>query len=395
MEQTTHNEPSSRLSSIDLLRGLIIILMALDHTRNYWGVTPFSPTDLEFSNWAWFFTRWITHFCAPLFVFLTGVSAFLYAQKVQDAKQLRHFLFTRGVWLIILEIALITPSWQVSYNTIVLQVIWVIGCSMVLLSLLINMSTKWILLLTLPFLLLHNAVNDTAIMGALGSFAWLWQMLHVQGAITLKSLGISTFIAYPLIPWFSIMALGYVVGQVYTWSPQTRIPYLTNLGLGLIMSFILLRATGIYGDPQNFVAQQNTITSILSFLNTHKYPPSLQYTLMTIGPGLILLAQLEKLNSNDNLYSYLSWLKVFGAVPLFFYVIHVPIINGAAHLYTWFKFGEPINMFFAFNKLPPNYAPSLWLTYCVWLLLLWALYYPCKHYANLKNRSSNPVLSYL
>ncbi|WP_158678230.1 DUF1624 domain-containing protein [Pseudoalteromonas sp. T1lg23B] len=395
MEHTVHNEQPARLLSIDLLRGLIIILMALDHTRNYWGVTPFSPTDLEMTNWAWFFTRWITHFCAPLFVFLTGVSAFLYAQKVQDSKQLRYFLFTRGVWLIILEIALITPSWQVSYNTIVLQVIWVIGCSMVLLSLLITMSAKWILMLTLPFLILHNALNDAAILESLGPLGWLWHIFHVQGGINFADMAVSVYVAYPLIPWFSVMALGYVVGNVYMWQPYKRITYLTNLGLGLIISFVILRATGVYGDPYMFESQHNPITSLLSFLNTHKYPPSLQYVLMTLGPGLILLGQLEKLNTKHKLYSYLSWLKVFGAVPLFFYVVHVPIINGFAHLYTWQKFGEPINMFFASGDLPASYQPSLWLTYAVWLLLLFALYYPCKHYANLKRQSNNAILSYL
>ncbi|MBD1581151.1 DUF1624 domain-containing protein [Pseudoalteromonas sp. S16_S37] len=395
MTSSTHSAPLSRVSSIDILRGLIIILMALDHTRAYWGVTPFSPTDIELSHWTWFFTRWITHFCAPLFVFLTGVSAFLYGQKVQDKTQLRNFLFTRGLWLVLLEILVITPSWQGSYNTVVWQVIWVIGWSMIILSVLIYLKPKWILALCVPVLLLHNALNDADILMQLSQFDWLWHVLHTQGAIEFNNSNYSIYVAYPLIPWFSFMALGYVIGQTYLWSPQKRITYLTNLGLGFVVMFVLLRATGSYGDPSEFDGQYQGINALMSFLNTHKYPPSLQYLLMTLGPGLILLAQLEKLTVTHPLYLRIAWLKTFGAVPLFFYVIHVPIINGLALIYTWAKYGQPINMFFESFKLPSSYEPSLVLTFTVWILLLAALYLPCKQYAALKRQSNNMILSYL
>ncbi|NOU51416.1 DUF1624 domain-containing protein [Pseudoalteromonas sp. JBTF-M23] len=395
MTFSTRSAPLSRVSSIDILRGLIIILMALDHTRAYWGVTSFSPTDIEYTHWTWFFTRWITHFCAPLFVFLTGVSAFLYEQKVQDKTKLRNFLFTRGVWLVLLEILVITPSWQGNYDTVVWQVIWILGWSMIMLSVLIYLKPKWILSLCIPVLFLHNALNDADIIEKLSQFSWLWHILHSQGAIHFNNSDYSIYVAYPLIPWFGVMALGYVVGQVYIWSPPKRITYLTNLGLGFIVMFVLLRATGSYGDPSAFDAQYHGINAVMSFLNTHKYPPSLQYLLMTLGPGLVLLAQLEKITDTHSLFSRIAWLKTFGAVPLFFYVIHVPIINGLALAYTWLKYGQPINMLVEPSKLPPSYEPSLILTLCVWVLLLAVLYLPCKQYAALKRRSNNMILSYL
>ncbi|CAH9055923.1 hypothetical protein PSECIP111951_01347 [Pseudoalteromonas holothuriae] len=395
MSYASTQQLSSRLTSIDILRGLIIVLMALDHTRGFWGVTLFSPTDLEYTHWTWFFTRWITHFCAPLFVFLTGISAFLYGQKVQNKTKLCHFLLSRGVWLILLEVLVITPSWQGHYDTIILQVIWVIGWSMVLLSALIYLQPKWILTLTVPILLIHNAFNDIEMTQTLVNFEWLWTLLHSPGAINLYNNTLNIYVAYPLIPWFSVMALGYVLGQAYLWPQTIRIKYLTRLGLCFTMVFILLRASNIYGDPTLFIPQDSAITSILSFLDTHKYPPSLQYLLMTLGPGLVLLAQLEKMTDKARLYPTLTWLKVFGAVPLFFYLIHVPIINGCAQLYTWLKYGEPINMFFDSSKLPPDYEASLILTVAVWLILLIALYVPCKRYAQLKRSSKSVLLSYL
>ncbi|NQZ06249.1 MAG: DUF1624 domain-containing protein [Algicola sp.] len=384
-----------RLIAIDILRGLIIVLMALDHTRDFWGAAGFNPTDLSQTTPAWFFTRWVTHFCAPLFVFLTGVSAMLYSQKLESKAQLRNYLLSRGLWLIVLEIAVINLSWQVGYSFTFVQVIWVLGMSMVILSGLIYLPKRWILALTLPFLLLHNAIDDNAVAAALGSADWLWKILHMSHGITLDSINHRIIVVYPLIPWFSVMALGYVIGELFLKPQPQRQKTLLLIGSGMVLAFIVLRATGLYGDSSVYQSQDTVLFSILSFINTTKYPASLQFILMTIGPGLILLALLDKVNVEGKIYPALHWLKVFGSVPLFFYLIHVPVINASAHLYTWLRYGEAVNFFGGISAAPEGYEPSLLLAFIAWAGLVALLYYPCKQFGLLKRRSNNLILSYL
>ncbi len=394
MPPTAQRSTTNRLVAIDILRGLIIVLMALDHTRDFWGWAAFDPTDLNQTSASWFFTRWVTHFCAPLFVFLTGVSAILYSQKLESKAQLRNYLLSRGVWLIILEITVVNLSWQFGYNLTFIQVIWAIGWSMIILSALIYLPNRWILAITLPFLLLHNAIDDQAMATFLGNADWLWKLLHIQTWIGFEGTEYGIIVIYPLLPWFSVMVLGYVVGQLFLQPQPQRQKQLLMLGGAMVLAFIALRATGVYGDPSIYQSQDTTLFSLLSFLNTTKYPASLQFLLMTLGPGLILLALLDKIDDQHKIYPALHWLKVFGSVPLFFYLIHLPIINATAHLYTFLTYGEAINFVYG-SGAPEGYQPSLLLTYIAWIAIVAALYYPCKQFAVLKRRSNHPVLSYL
>lgn len=386
---------NKRLVAIDILRGLIIILMALDHTRHFWGVADFNPTDLSETTAPWFFTRWITHFCAPLFVFLTGLSAMLYSQKLDSKAQLRNYLLSRGVWLIFLELTVLNLSWQLGYSFTIVQVIWAIGWSMIILSGLIYLPKRWILIVALSFLLLHNAIDDSAVLAFFGSADWVWKLLHMS--TTIKFEGTHYFIAasYPLLSWFPVMALGYVAGQLFVQQQKPRQKTLLIIGCTMVVTFIVLRATGIYGDPSAFKPQDTLLFSLLSFLNTTKYPASLQFLLMTLGPGLILLAMLDKVTNDSKIYPALHWLKVLGSVPLFFYLIHVPVINATAQLYTLLRYGEAVNFFDGISVAPAGYEPNLLLNYVAWVGIVALLYYPCKRYGLLKRRSNNLVLSYL
>ncbi len=387
---------SKRLVSIDVLRGLIIVLMALDHTRDFWADTAFDPTDLSQTNAACFLTRWVSHFCAPLFVFLTGVGAFLYGQKVQSRSQLQQFLLTRGIWLIILELVVVNFIWQFGYPLIFLHVIWVIGVSMILLALMLYLPLSAILLVNLPFLLFHNALNDQWFLDLSGRSDWLWKILHMRGNFMLSGTQLRIRVAFPLVPWFSVLALGYWAGQLYLQPARLRQRRLFSAGLTMIVIYLVLRLTNLYGDPTLFDGSKHWF---LSLLNTTKYPPSLQFLLMTIGPGLIVLALLEKVDLSQNKYLLLRGVHVFGSVPLFFYLLHVPLINGAAHLYSYLAYGKMINFFTEeASAFPHGYEANLALAYFVWLLLLAAMYLPCKYYGELKRHSNKRVkrvLSYL
>lgn len=388
---------SKRIIAIDILRGLIIILMALDHTRDFWSLTAFSPTDLAQTTPAWFFTRWITHFCAPLFVFLTGISTFLYGQKVQAKSKLRNYLISRGCWLIILELIVINFSWQFTYTYLFVQVIWALGWSMVILGGLIYLPKKWVLAISLPVLLLHNLIDDDFMHQIMGSYTWLWSFLHQPSSFALFGSDFNIQVVYPIIPWFALMAFGYTLGDLYLKPSSLRQKTLFLLGSSFTVSFIFLRFSNFYGDPSYWQPNSDMTLNLLSFLNNTKYPPSLQYLLITMGPGLMLLSLLDKINPQDKiLYPVVHWLKVIGGVPLFFYIIHVPMINLGAHIYTYLQYGRAINFTNDLSSTwPAAYTPNLALTYFVWAILLAILYLPCKHYGKFKKNSKNPIFSYL
>ena len=382
----------NRIQSIDLLRGLIIIIMALDHTRAFWGKTPFEPTDLTQADASWFFTRWITHFCAPLFVFLSGISAYLYYQKCRSKLQLRNFLLTRGLWIIFLEVTIINFSWQFAYYAIFVQVLWVIGWSMIILAFMIYLPRTWILGISLAVIGFHNALNDTWMLEVFG--ATTWTLLHVQGWIPIGDKGFGMFVMYPMIPWFAVMSLGYILGDLYVLNYQRRKQYLLVFGVAGIVLFALLRLVFDYGDPLTWsLAAKN---SFLEIFNTSKYPPSLQFLLMTIGPGLLILVFLEKYQARFELHKLYQWTLTIGKVPMFFYLLHVPLINFSAQLYTWLKFDQAIN----FNMVPPNswpkdYSPNLFVVYLAWIAVVFILYFPCRKYSQFKQVNKSPWLSYV
>jgi uncharacterized membrane protein len=394
-----HSVSTARLLAIDLLRGLIIVLMALDHTRGFWGSTSFNPTDLAYTTPAWFFTRWITHFCAPLFIVLTGVSAYLYGEKVQSRAALQRYLCSRGIWLIFLEISVINLSWQFAYPSVFLQVIWVIGCSMLMLALLIYLPRTWLLLFSLTCIGLHNLLDDTNINQLLGNQHWIWNVLHQKGHIPLAEHGFFIGVTYPMLPWFAVMALGYCLGALYNLAAVRRQQRLLWLGAACIGLFALLRANAGYGDPTIWQADAATnasaINNLLAFLNTTKYPPSLQYLCMTLGPGLLLLAAFERVSITHRFASIFRGLYVFGSVPLFFYLIHISFLNLCAHLYAYLRYDQWTNFVYGYSTWPAGYAPDLVLVYAAWFGALLLLYWPCKWYGRMKRQSKWPVFAYL
>ena len=391
---------TARITSIDLLRGIVIVLMALDHVRDYFHTDNFlyDPTDMTKTTAPLFFTRWITHFCAPVFVFLAGTSACLMSER-KTKKELSVFLLKRGLWLILLELIVINFAWSFNpgFTLIRLQVIWVIGLGMVCMSAIIYLPKKIIVAVGLLFLFGHNLLDDIKASGnTLPDFFWC--LLHERKRFPIGN-GHFIGLGYPLIPWLSIMMLGYYMGTFYkkSMNAAVRKKYLLSLGGVAILLFILIRAINSYGDMKPWETQSSFIMSICSFLNVTKYPPSLLYTLMTLGPALILLVLLEM-----PLGFLGSKLIRIGRVPLFFYILHLFLIHLLGIIAVVIS-GRPwTHMIFTFNQNAKDapwltgYGYSLAGTYLVWLLVIIMLYPLCKWYDTYKtNHKEKWWLSYL
>ncbi len=369
---------NKRIESIDLLRGLVMVIMALDHVRDYFhrDAFLFAPTDLDQTNGFLFFTRWITHFCAPVFVFLAGTSAFLAGER-KGKKELSRFLISRGLWLILLELTVINFAWffDTGFHNILLIVIWVIGLGMIVLSGLIWLPRRWILGFGLALVLGHNLLDGMTVPGQ-GVAAILWSVMH---QFQLFQFGEFTlFIGYPAIPWVGVMALGYAAGSLYSKAahPENRRKWLLRIGLSATIGFVLLRALDVYGDPSGWEVRANPLFTLLSYLNTSKYPPSLLYLLMTLGPALLFLRFAEK--KNIPLQKQLS---VIGRVPLFYYVAHLYLIHAVAMLaavltgYPWQAMVLPVWVNFATSL--PGYGFGLLSTWFIWLAVVVSLYPAC------------------
>lgn len=377
---TASTRPGLRIESIDLVRGLVMLLMALDHTRGFFYSGQHSPTDLQQASAALFFTRLITHLCAPAFVFLAGASAFLSGAARNDprASRSRHLL-ARGIWLIVLELTLVKFGWSLglNYEFVGLQVIWALGWCFVALAGLIWLPPWGIAAVGGGMVLLHNL---TDLWGPDGSPfpRWLWTLLHVRGDFSVGP--ITVYVLYPLVPWIGVMALGYLFGASLV--RERRSPF-ALLGLGALALFVALRGANLYGDPSPWGAPEGRPAwfAALAFVNTTKYPPSLLFLLMTLGTMFLLLAAAE------------SWtrgsvgipgrarqaLLVFGRVPLFFYLIHLPLIHGLAVLNRLIREGPP----------RPGMQPWEWGqeaaydlpgVYLVWILVILILYPLCARY---------------
>ena len=388
-----------RIESIDLLRGIVIIIMALDHVRDYFNADQFlyDPTDMAQTNAPLFFTRWITHFCAPVFVFLAGTSAFLVGER-KTKKELSSFLLKRGLWLMLLETVVINFAWSFnpSYPFFRLQVIWVLGLAMVILSGLIYLPPKIILLFGLLVVFGHNLLDNIHATGnSLSDF--LWGVLHERKRFTFGGKMIAT--GYPVISWMGIMALGYCFGSLYKKGMDAivRKKYLLTIGSAAIALFLLLRGINMYGDMKPWSPQSSTLLTICSFLNVTKYPPSLLYTLMTLGPALIVLALLE--NPLNRLESMIIRI---GRVPLFFYILHLFLIHLLAMVAVVLS-GRPWTDMISITNI--NARDSPWLkgygfslagTYLVWIVVVLLLYPLCKWYDKYKtNHKEKWWLSYL
>jgi uncharacterized membrane protein len=383
----------SRLDSVDLLRGIAMVVMALDHVRDYFHSARFDPLDLRQTTPILFFTRWITHHCAPAFVFLAGTGAFLSLGRGKTRADLSKFLVTRGLWLVFLELTVVRFGWMFNfdYSWAFVQVIWAIGWSMICLAGLIFLPRWGIAAVAFGLIGLHNAF-DTVDPASLGAVGWIWQVLHVQSPI-LYGEGKVFFIAYPLIPWIGVMAAGYLFGSLLQKEERARRKTLYILGFGLIGGFIVLRATNLYGDPHPWSVQATGINTVLSFIDTHKYPPSLLYLMMTLGPAIAVLPLLERWKGG-----LANFLTVFGRVPLFYYVIHIYLIHLCA-LIAAVIMGMNVSRFltdpFGGEGWPATYGFSLPFVYLVWLSIVIALYYPCRWFADVKRRRKEVWLSYL
>ena len=387
-----------RIQSIDFLRGLVMLLMALDHVRLYFGHGNWyaDPTNLETTTPALFFTRWITHFCAPIFIFLAGTSAFLYGKKQLSTKTLAQFLFTRGLWLIFVELVIVNFAWtfDITFSYIILQVIWAIGISMLVLSALVFLPTKIIAPIGLILIFGHNLLDTIKAYGALPR-DMLWYILHEEHILHIGKSTVS--VHYPVLPWIGLMALGYAVGTFYTqnFNAEKRRRWLLGIGAGAIALFLLLRGFNLYGEPTQWASQNSAIFTIMSFLNTTKYPPSLHFLLMTVGPALIFLASSERLSQR-----IAAPFVAFGRVPFFFYIVHLYAIHTLAILaivykgYDWHAYILSATGIRSGTLI--NFGFGLEAVYVIWILLLISLYPLCKWYQRYKeNNPSKWWLSYL
>ena len=375
---------SKRNLSIDILRGIVMLLMALDHSRFFFSDFKYDPTNLQYAGTALFLTRWITNFCAPVFVLLSGTSAFFSLKKTGSKKQASFKLLTRGIWLIFLEITLVRLGWtfDFNYSHIYLQVIWAIGCSMIALSALIFLPQQVILAIGLIMIFGHNALDgihppDNAILNT------LWRLMHVSGPVTYGN-GNTLFILYPLIPWIGIMAVGYCMGQLFMKEDKQQRNTLLLIGIFSVILFIALRSINLYGDPQSWQTQHIWRRTILSFINCTKYPPSLLFLLSTLGPAFILLPFLKKVKGG-----FANILLVYGRVPMFFYLLHIYLIHGMA---------VTAGHFIPSNNtagLSSHTGFSLPIVYTFWLTAILILYFPCRRFMKIKTNSKKWWLSYL
>lgn len=389
---------TNRIESIDVLRGVVMVIMALDHVRDYFHYGSFfnDPTNLETTTPMLFFTRFITHYCAPVFVFLAGTSAFLYGSK-KSKTELFKFLFTRGLWLIFLELIVNNLIWtfDLGYSFPIVQVIWAIGVSMIVLSLLIFLPIKFILAIGLILIVGHNALDGIVMEGQ--SFqSIVWYVLHQQQMLVYGS-DFAFLIQYPLIPWIGLMAVGYCFGQLYTkeFVPQIRKNWLLNMGFASIGVFLLLRSTNLYGDLVPWSVQDTTAKSIMSFLNVTKYPPSLLYFCITLGPAFLFLYAFETTKNKLT-----DFFLVFGRVPLFYYFLHMLVIHIFAIAGILIFGGNWQDMILDaesfLNGNLASYGYSLFVVYLVWIGIVLFLYTFCKKYMLYKaNNKDKWWLSYL
>jgi len=365
-----------------------MVIMALDHVRLFIGASAFSPLDLSQTSIAFFFTRWITHFCAPVFVFLAGTSAYLYARNTGcDLKTLSKFLIIRGIWIILVEVLILNLVVQfLPYQFLALQVLWIIGWSMIILGVLIHLPKSVILTLSLLLIFGHNLLDYF--------FAekdgWFYAFLHKQKMFPTNPIPI--VIQYPLLPWPGVMALGYLFGRLLVRPSPNRNWAIWSIGLLCVVLFLTLRGINFYGDPVPWEVQsRGPEYTVLSFLNTSKYPPSLLFLLMTLGPGLLIIPWLEKWQGLK-----VKFIGIFGKVPFFFYLVHFLIIHLMAIAWSQWQFGVSEWWLGPVSGFPEGYEFNLLRIYGAWILVVIICYPLCRWYAKYKRTHKEQWwLSYL
>jgi uncharacterized membrane protein len=380
----------ARLESIDVVRGVIMVIMALDHTREFFGVPGQNPTDLSTASAPLFLTRWITFFCAPVFFLLTGTGASLSLRR-RSRGDLSRFLLTRGLWLIFLELTVVrclAYQFNADYRTTMLLVLWALGWAMVTLAALVHLPTWLVAAIGALMVAGHDALDSV------GSTNPVWIILHSPGFVLNGDHAV--FVAYPLVPWVGVTALGFALGRTYAWDGDRRRAFLLWLGFAMILAFIAIRAVNVYGDPAPWASQRTAARTALSFLNASKYPPSLLFLLMTLGPVMIALRLVDRSTPRA-----LRIALLIGKVPLFYYVVHFALIHllavticyvqrGSAH---W-MFESPDIAHYPFTA-PPGWGFGLPIVYLVWAAVVVAMVVPCRWFAAVKQRRRDAWLSYL
>lgn len=392
--------PKPRLQPLDLLRGIVMVIMALDHVRDFfhYDAQLHSPEDLRFTTGAIFFTRWVTHYCAPVFVFLAGAGAYLSSRRGRSLSDLSRFLWTRGLWLIfVVEMIFVAGAinFRWPYQLVLWQVIWALGWSMIALAALMYVPWRWLAAGSVAMIALHNTLDGVK-PEAFGPLAWLWQILHVPFAIFMLPGGVPAMVLYPLIPWVAVMSAGYCFGRVYDLEPERRRRLLWMLGAGLTLGFVVLRFANVYGDPNRWSAQATTELTVISFFSATKYPPSLIYLLMTLGPAILVLAALDRTEVSDA-----NPFLAFGRVPMFYYLLHFNLIHALMAVMAWLRYGR-MDFVFQLPKavnpqaagFPADYGYSLAVTYVIWIGVVAALYWPCRWFVEVKRRNRSAWLSY-
>ena len=394
-------KPGLRLSSLDALRGAVMIIMALDHVRDFFhaGAMSFSPTDLTQTTPVLFFTRWITHFCLPVFMFAAGMGAFLFGQRNHTKGQLARFLWTRGLWFIVLELTVMRLAYNFNFSLrflIILLILWIFGICMIAMAAFIHLPVRWLAALSVAVILFHNCLDGIRA-SQFGSGAWAWNLLHQPGILSVA--GKQGLVTYTMAPWIAVMAAGFCFGQVFLLEPAVRRRVMLRTGLALTIAFVVVRAVNLYGDQVPWTHQKSGVFTMLSFLNCTKYPASLDFLLMTLGPALLVLAYFDQRTSNDA-----NPFIVFGRVPMFYFVLHFYLIHALAVLAAWLRYGSSA-VKFIFNPLPSMGGPEqlfpagfgygLWVVYGMWILTVVILYPLCRWFAKVKATRRDWWLSYL
>jgi uncharacterized membrane protein len=384
--------PPERVRGLDVMRGVVIVLMVIDHVRFFLSSARFDPTDPAQTTVALFFTRWVTHFCAPVFMLLAGTGAYLALGRGRTRAGLSWYLLTRGFWLLLLEVTVARFGWQFNfdYGYTSALVFWALGWSMIALAGLVWLPIRWIAALGLVMIAGHN-MFDQVRPEHWGSFSWLWIILHQPGLLDLGG-DVHFFVLYPLVPWIGVMAVGYAFGPVAALPPARRDRIYLALGTALTAAFLLLRLGNWYGDPVPWMEQQTGWRTALSFLNTTKYPASFLFLLMTLGPPIAALPWLERVRG-----AAADMLLTIGRVPLFFWLLHVPLVHLAAVGLSLVRYGEVIPWLYRNppTPLPDGYGYGLPVVYAVTAAVVAALYPLCRWFAALKRRRRDPWLSYL
>src|SRR5438034_7126717 len=388
-----------RLVSVDVLRGLVMVIMALDHTRHFLTNVPFPPELLAKTYAALFFTRFITHYCAPVFSFLAGTGSLLATSRGKSVQQVSWFFLTRGLWLVLLELTIVDFSWTF-VPWAAAGVLWILGWSMVAMALMVRLPVRWIAVFGVGMIATHNLLGRIN-PASFGKFGWLWMLLHSPGPIQLTS-DFTLMALYVLIPWVGVMAAGFAFGAILLRPDRRKL--ILVLGISMTALFLLLRGFNLYGNSSSGVPfsvgpwspQPTPSLTVISFLNTEKYPPSLDYLLMTLGPSLILLALLDGVKAERGLGRFLL---VYGRVPMFYYILHLYLIHILAIVVAWLSHQPASWLWHGASFLlptPAGYGHGLPFIYAMWILVIASLYWPCLWFMEFKRRHRDWAwLSYL